>query len=239
MEERTVDWRDDEVLSARISAMNRPRRHQAAFLALRRLQAPLLGIEMPADWGIDSVVVDALLRSGGVRLDGEADEVFQQAVAELCAAPLFESEVDPEFAELFQLETIGGWILLGEALGEMSEVQTDGIISLARELANSLDTCMDDSLTVVEGEDLRERYLAGIDERLHAYGVGYFASRNLEVEGKCHEAILAASDDGELFTSAAGRELLVDCDDYSNEMLSALRSFTKDVWRSSVPPAAP
>ncbi|MEU2864127.1 hypothetical protein [Streptomyces mirabilis] len=98
---------------------------------------------------------------------------------------------------------------------------------------------MDDSLTVVEGEDLRERYLAGIDERLHAYGVGYFASRNLEVEGKCHEAILAASDDGELFTSAAGRELLVDCDDYSNEMLSALRSFTKDVWRSSVPPAAP
>lgn len=75
------------------------------------------------------------------------------------------------------------------------------------------------------GEDLRERYLAGIGERLRAYGVGYFASRNLEVEGKCHEAILAASD-GKLFTSAAGRELLVDCDDYSNEMLSALRSFT-------------
>ncbi|MEU1566853.1 hypothetical protein ABZ504_41850 [Streptomyces mirabilis] len=120
MEERTVDWRDDEVLSARISVMNRPRRHQAAFLALRRLQAPLLGIEMPADWGIDSAVVDALLRSGGARLDGEADEVFQQVVAELCAAPLFESEVDPESAELFQLETIGGWLLLGEAPMVMS-----------------------------------------------------------------------------------------------------------------------
>jgi hypothetical protein len=189
----------------------------------------LLGIEMPADWGIGSAVVDALLRSAGARLDGEVDEAFQQAVAELCAAPLFESEVDPEFAELFQLETIGGWLLLGEALGEMSEVQTGGIISLARELANSLDTFMDDSLTVVEGGDLRERYLAGIGERLHAYGVGYFASRNLEVEGRCHEAILTASVGGELFTSAAGRELLINCDDYSNEMLSALRPFTKDV----------
>ncbi|QIY96384.1 hypothetical protein HEP87_23155 [Streptomyces sp. S1D4-11] len=80
----------------------------------------------------------------------------------------------------------------------------------------------------VEGEDLRERYLAGIGERLHAYGVGYFASRNLEVEGLCHKAILAGSDGGELFTSAAGRELLINCDDCSNEMLSALRPFVKD-----------
>ncbi|MFF8027265.1 hypothetical protein ACFZDJ_40435 [Streptomyces sp. NPDC007896] len=80
--------------------------------------------------------------------------------------------MDPEFAELFQLETIGGRLLLGEALGEMSEVQTDRVISLARELANS----------------------AG----------------------------------GELFTSAAGRELLINCDDYSNEMLSALRPLVKD-----------
>ncbi|MFF1739516.1 hypothetical protein [Streptomyces mirabilis] len=222
-----MNWRDDEVLSAQIRVMDRPQRHQAAFLALRRLQAPLFCIEMPADWGIDPAVVDALLRSGGARLDGEADEKFQQAVAELCAAPLFESEVEPEFAELFQLETIGGWLLLGEALGEMSEVQTDRIISLARELADSLDTIMDDSLTVVEGEDLRERYLDGIDERLHTYGVGYFASRNLEVEGRCHEAILAASAGGELFT-AAGHELLINCDDYSNEVLSALRSFVKD-----------
>ncbi|MGW1759206.1 hypothetical protein [Streptomyces mirabilis] len=52
--------------------------------------------------------------------------------------------------------------------------------------------------------------------------------RNLEVEGRCHEAILAASAGDELFTSAAGHELLFNCDDYSNEVVSALRSFVKD-----------
>ncbi|ELS54896.1 hypothetical protein STVIR_4077 [Streptomyces viridochromogenes Tue57] len=35
--------------------------------------------------------------------------------------------VDPELGESFQLEAIGGWLLLEEALPEMSEVQTDRI----------------------------------------------------------------------------------------------------------------
>ncbi len=133
--------------------------------------------------------------------------------------------MDPELAESFQLEAIGGRILLGEALGEMSEVQTDRIIILAREQADYLDQCIDGTLTVVAEEGLRERCLANAASRLRAYDLGYFATRNLEVEGRCHEAVLAASVGGDLPTSEAGRELLNSCDDYSREMVSALRAF--------------
>lgn len=220
-----MDWRIDETLTAQIQRMDRAQRHQAVFLALRRLQAPLLDMEMPRDWGIDPAVVDSLLRYGAARLDGEPDDAFQRAIARLGRAPLFVSEVDPELAESFQLEAIGGWILLGEALGEMSEVQTDRIIILAREQADYLDQCIDSTLMVVAEEGLRERYLANAASRLRAYNLGYFATRNLEVEGRCHEAILADSAGGDLPTSEAGRELLNSCDNYSSEMVSALRAF--------------
>ncbi|WP_406317232.1 hypothetical protein [Streptomyces sp. NBC_00118] len=220
-----MDWRYDKALTAQIQRMDRAQRHQAAFLALRKLQAPLLDIEMPRDWGVDPAAVDSLLRCGAAQLDGEPDDAFQQAITGLSRAPLFESEVDPELAESFQLEAIGGWILVGEALGEMSEVQTDRIVILAREQAVYLDQCIDSTLTVVADEGLRERYLANAASRLRAYSLGYFATRNLEVEGRCHEAILAASAGGGLLTSEAGRELLNSCDNYSSEMVSALRAF--------------
>jgi hypothetical protein len=47
------DWRFDGQLSDQINSMSRGQRHMAAYLALRRLQEPLLEIEMPADWGVD------------------------------------------------------------------------------------------------------------------------------------------------------------------------------------------
>ncbi|MGC9536763.1 hypothetical protein [Streptomyces sp. UG1] len=223
-----MDWRYDEALTTQIRRMDRAQRHQAAFLALRRLQAPLVDIEMPGEWGVDPAAVDSLLRCGAARLDGEPDDALQQAIAELSRAPLFESEIDPELAESFQLETIGGWILLAEALGEMSEVQTDRIIILAREQADYLDRCIDDTLMVVEGEEFRERYLANTEDRLRAYGLGYFATRNLEVEGRCHEVILDASAGGDPLSSGVGRELLNSCDRYGREMVSALRAFPSE-----------
>lgn len=222
------NWRDDERLSAQIRAMGRHQRHQGAYLALRRLQAPLLGIEMPMGWGVDPTALSSLLHEGATRLDGEVNENLERAIADLCSAPLFESEVDPEFAESFQLEAINGWLMLGDALGEMSEMQTDRIISLAREMAFYLDSYIDGSLTPVDGRELHERYLDSIDDRLRTYGLGYFGTRNIEVESACHEAILAARIDEDLLNSSAGRQLEASCDEYSSQLLSALRAFVAE-----------
>lgn len=223
-----VDWHDDATLSAQIGAMDRQQRHQAVYLALRRLQAPLLGMEMPADWGIDPAALDSLIRRGGERLDGEADEVFLQAIGRLTSAPLFDSEVEPEFAESFQLEAINGWLMLGEALGEMSETQTETLIYLARELADYLDGFMENSSAEIAGEDQRNAYLADVDDQLRSYGLRYFGTMNIAIELECHKAILAASDNDNLLASEVGRRLLVMCDKYSGEMLSVLRSLSED-----------
>ncbi|MFK4147991.1 hypothetical protein [Streptomyces sp. NPDC004065] len=223
-----MDWHDDATLSARIGAMDRQQRHQAVYLALRRLRAPLLGMEMPADWGIDPAALDALIRRGGERLDGAADEEFLQAVGRLTSAPLFESEIEPGFAESFQLEAVNGWLMLGEALGEMSETQTETLIYLARELADYLDGFMENSSVEVAGEDQRDAYLAGVDDQLRGYGLRYFGTRNLDVERACHDAILTAPDSDGLLSSETGRRLLEICDEYSGEMLSVLRLFPED-----------
>ena len=214
-----MEWPDEAVLTGQIAAMDRAQRHQAAYLALRRLQAPLLGIPMPPEWGVDPAAVLGVLDAGAARLDGEADDRLRQAVAALSRAPLFESEVDPEIAESFQLEAIGGWLQLEEALGELSETQTDEIIGLARRQADYLDGCIDGTLMVVAGEEERQSYLAAVeDPRLRARGLGYFAVRNLEVEARCHAAVLAGS----------FRETLRLCDEYSHEVLTALRAFPTD-----------
>ncbi|GAA0901450.1 hypothetical protein [Streptomyces thermoalcalitolerans] len=223
-----VDWHDDAILSAQIGAMDRQQRHQAAYLALRRLQAPLLGMEMPAYWGIDPAALGSLIRRGGERLDGEADEGFLQAIGRLTSAPLFNSEVESEFAESFQLEAIGGWLMLGEALGEMSATQTETLIYLARELADYLDGFMENSSAEIAGEEKRNACLTGVDDQLRSYGLRYFGTMNLAIELECHKTILAASDSDDLLASEAGRRLLVMCDEYSGEMLSVLRSLPED-----------
>ncbi|MEU9450649.1 hypothetical protein [Streptomyces sp. NPDC048277] len=223
-----VDWRFDDVLTAEIRRMDRAQRHKVVLFALRRLQAPLTDISMPEEWGVDPAEVEVLLRQGASRLDGETDNSFQQALDWLSQAPLFGLELDPEIAESFQLEALGGWMMASEAVGEMSEGQTDTIIVLTRELADYLDRCLNDTLTVVAGDEDRERYLANVAVPLRAYGLGYFATRNLEVEGQCHEAIVATTDGTELLNSATGRDLLALCDEYSREMVSVLKAFPSD-----------
>ncbi|MFE2423119.1 hypothetical protein [Streptomyces hokutonensis] len=222
-----LDWREDETLTAQLRVMSRRQRNQAAYLALRRLQAPLLRIAMPTGWGVDPAAVDSLVRSGEVQMGGENSEALQLAIAELRDAPLFESEIEPEFAESFQLEAINGWLAFGEALGEMSEVQADSLIALARELADYLDKNMDNSLTMTEGEGDRERYLAGVPECFLSYGLGYFGTRNLETERICHEVVLAAPENEVTASSEAGGQLLHVCDEYSNQLASTLIQFSK------------
>ncbi|MFK0108651.1 hypothetical protein [Streptomyces sp. NPDC091217] len=223
-----MDWRFDDALTVQIRSMDRVQRHKAVFFALRRLQAPLTDIGMPEEWGVDPAVVEALLRQGAAQLDGEPDDSFQQAFSRLSQAPLFELEVAPELAESFQLEAISGWMMVSEALGEMSEDQTDAIIVRTRELADYLDKCVNDTLAVVAGEGDRARYLASVAAPLRGYGLGYFATRNLEVEAQCHEVILDTSDGVDLLTSVTGRDLLALCDVYSREMASVLRAFPRD-----------
>ncbi|SEE28177.1 hypothetical protein SAMN05216489_06073 [Streptomyces sp. 3213] len=223
-----LDWRKDNGLSAQLTVMSRRQRNQAAYLALHRLQAPLLGIAVPGEWGVDAAAVDSLIQTGQAQMDGETNRGLQQAIIELRSAPLFESEIEPEFVESFQLEVINGWLMLAEALGELSEAQTGRVIHLARELADYLDKYMKSSLTLVEGEGDRERYLGSVGGHLRSYDLGYFGTRNLEIEGACHEAILAALGDDELITSRVGRQLLDRCDEYSNQLASALMAFLTD-----------
>ncbi|MEW2046448.1 hypothetical protein [Streptomyces sp. NPDC005476] len=208
--------------------MDGARRHRAMFFALRRVQAPLSDIAMPEEWGVDPAAIEVLLRRGAARLDGEPDEAFQEALDRLGQAPLFESEVDPGPAETFQLEAISSWMLVSEALGEMTEGQTDTIVVRTRELADHLDGYLHETLMVVPGEEDRERYLMNVADPLRAYGLGYFATRNLEVEGRCHEAVLAAADGTDLSASATGRELLGLCDEYSRELVAVLTTFPRD-----------
>ena len=225
-----LDWRDDENLSAQIRFMSRRQRNQVAYFSLRRLQAPLLRIAMPEEWGVDPVAVDSLVQIGEAQMDGEINGELQQAITELCAAPLFQSEIDPQFAESFQLEVINGWLMLGEVLGVMSEVQTGRIVCLARELGEYLDKCVENSLAAVEGEGDHARYLASADECFLSYGLGYFGTRNLEVESICHEVILTAPRDAVTASSDTGRHLLGVCDEYSNQLTSALMAFSTG-WR--------
>ena len=219
------DWRFDGKLSDQINSMSRGQRHMAAYHALRRLQAPLLEIEMPSVWGVDRESVVSLAREGSLRLDGTANERLERLVAEVCSAPGFEFGVDPELAETFQLEAIAAWQVLSESLGEMRADRTDAIIVRVREMAFYLDSWMENSFADIDGEEAREAYLSAIDDDLRDYGLGYFGTRNIEVEHACHAEILAMPSE-ELFGSPVFRQLEMACDEYSDQLLTALLTLT-------------
>jgi hypothetical protein len=50
--------------------------------------------------------------------------------------------------------------------------------------------------------------------------LGYFGSRNIELEFACHAAIVNQSSDEGFFSSAEGRELLARGDEFSAEFVS-------------------
>jgi hypothetical protein len=57
------------------------------------------------------------------------------------------------------------------------------------------------------------------------YELGYFGSRNIELEFACHAAIVNQSSDEGFFSSAEGRELLARGDEFSAEFVTSLRRF--------------
>lgn len=216
------DWLDDDDLAGQIRSMSRGQRHWAAYLALRRLQSPLVGIELPDSWGMEPEDLESMLREGSGRLDGRVNPNLSEAVVRLCE-PLSGIELDPDPVELFQLEAIGGWDLLRMSLGEMEEGRTIRIVTLAREMAHYVDGI---SGQVSTGGNSRsyERRLGEIEESVRDYGLGYFGSRNIEVELACHGVILTSPEVADYATdNAVNEQLCAVCEEFSDEFLVALR----------------
>jgi hypothetical protein len=214
-----MDWQRDESLDSWISAADWLRRHQATSLALRRLRAPLLDIEMPAEWGIDQRLVESLF---DILASGPSDSV-QNIISDIRMAPLFESEVDPTLAEEVQLEAIGGLLDFGDSHRDLDVKTTGRIITIAREMAHYLDQFFADSLTPDPLEDAHRGYVSQLDASVAAYGLDYYGSRNIKVEFDCRDAIDRWPDGEGMFTTLSGRELLQLCDEFSAELVTGIR----------------
>jgi hypothetical protein len=225
-----MDWQRDESLDSWIEAANQRQRYHAAALAVRRLRAPLLQIEMPGEWGVAVSLADALFDA----MAAGPGARFTDLVAELRTTPLFSSEVDANLAQEVQLNAIDGLQSLGDAQHDLDAATTERIISHARGQAHYLDEFvadqpMPDPLEPdpLEPDPLEEeahqRYLAGLGADVREYGLDYYGSRNIDVEFACRAVIDARDGDG-LLASPAGRELFELCDRFSGELVAGIRA---------------
>ncbi len=197
------------------------RLRQAAALALWRWRAPVLAFEMDADWGVDPRVLESLFRLTAERPGKQSNHAYGQAFAELCTAPIFESEVDPDSVQFFQLEIVGGLWAFGELLNTSGLDEAQRVVELSSGLASYLDALVESSFYSHPSEEAHHRYLSGLANRTS--GGGYFASRNSAVESACHGALRTFTDSDGLFDSSAGRELLALCEDFGEELVATLR----------------
>lgn len=218
-----MDWESDDSLLARIGSMDRHQRYRTAVMALRRLRAPLVEIPMPTEWGVRQDLVSSLFVTLTAEPTDALAEAVHTAVGELRAAPLFESEWDPELTEEIQLDTIDGLLTLGATLMDPDPPSTEQIVSKARSLSHYLDECIADSLMPEPDKDAQQLYLSRLGDEVRAYDLGYFGSRNLELEFACHAAIIHHDSHQDFFSSAAGQELLTRGNDYSAELVTSLR----------------
>ncbi|MFI8522464.1 hypothetical protein ACIGEZ_32410 [Streptomyces sp. NPDC085481] len=221
-----MDWYNDERLAGEVRSMTPVQRRKAAILALRRLQQPLTGLAMPQEWGVDSQVLKAVLRAGESALKNAYDGSLHAAVEEILRAPIFADEEDDLYAEgnqELQLEVLAAWINLCEVWEEMREGATKSLLMKVRQLTIGEDAGVQQSLSVISGEAERQAYLDGVDRTLAEYGLGYFGTRNIEIERRCNDVILGSSDDMELWASRDGREVQQLCDEFSSEILSVLQ----------------
>ncbi|WP_030458670.1 hypothetical protein [Kitasatospora sp. NRRL B-11411] len=197
------------------------RLRQAAALALWRWRAPVLAFEMDADWGVDPHVLESLFRLAAEPPGEQSNYAYGQAFTELCTAPLFESEVDPDSVQLFQLEIVGGLWAFGELLDTPGLDEAQRVVELSSGLAGYLDGLIEGSFYSHPLEDAHHQYLAGLANRTS--GEGYFASRNFAVESACHGALRTLPDSDGLLDSSVGRELLTLCEDFGEELVATLR----------------
>ncbi|WP_037603452.1 hypothetical protein [Streptacidiphilus rugosus] len=209
-------------LSERLLALRPEQRRHAATLALWRLRAPLLAMELDPDWGIDPVVLEALFQAAASAPDRESDRAYREALTELCAAPLFSSEVDPETVELVQLETIASLLTFGEALTAGGIDEIEQVVERPRSLADHLDCVVANAFYAHPAEQARQHYVDSLDPSVGRYGLGYLGSRNLLAEFTCHEALPTLPTGQGLLATPAGRALLSLCEEVGAELVATL-----------------
>lgn len=193
---------------------------QAAALALWRWRAPLLAFELDAEWCLDQPVLESLFRLAASRLDEDSVRAYRQAIAELCTAPLFTSEVDPNTVQLFQLETISNLLTFGELLDKPGMNEVERVVEASTGLANYLDGLVEGSFCSHPSEEAHHQYLANLADPAHK---GYFSSRHSAVETACHGALGVLPDSAGLSDSPTGRELLMLCEDFGEELVTTMQ----------------
>ncbi|MFJ6793120.1 hypothetical protein [Streptomyces sp. NPDC091268] len=204
----------------RLADLRPVRQRQAAVLALWRWRAPILAFGLDAEWGVDRSVLESLFRLAASPAGEESDRAYRRAIAELCTAPLFTSEVDPDTVQLFQLETIGNLLTFGELLDKPGGDEVERVVEASAGLANHLDGLVEGSFHSHPSEEVHRQYLADLSGRA---GVGYFASRHFAVETACHGALGVLPDSAGLLDSATGRELLALCEGFGEEVVTTMR----------------
>ncbi|MFD7134791.1 hypothetical protein [Streptomyces sp. NPDC059894] len=192
----------------------------AAVLALWRWRGPVLAFELDAQWGVDQAALESLFFLAASPAGEQSDRAYRRAIAKLCIAPLFTSEVDPDTIQLFQLETISSLLTFGELLDKPGLDEAERVVEASAGLANHLDDLVEGSFYSHPSEEAHRQYLAYQAERASE---GYFASRNFAVESACHSALRALPDAAGLLDSSTGRELLALCEDFSEELVTTMR----------------
>lgn len=193
---------------------------QAAAPALWRWRAPVLEFEMNVHWGVDPHVLESLFRLAAEPPE-EQSHAYGQAFAELCTAPIFESEADPDTVQLFQLEVFGGLWAFGQLLEKPGLDEAERVVGLSSGLAGYLDGLVEGSFYSHPSEEAHHQYLTDLADRTS--GEGYIASRNFAVESACHDALRTFPDSDGLLDSSAGPELLTLCEDFGEELAATLR----------------
>ncbi|MER5598238.1 hypothetical protein [Streptomyces sp. NPDC002265] len=204
----------------RLADLKPVHQRQAAALALWRWRAPVFAFRLDAGWGVDRAVLESLFRLAAAPVGEESDRAFRRALAELCTASLFRSEVDPDTVQLFQLETVSSLLTFGTLLDEPGVDTAEQVVEGAAGLANYLDGLVEGALYPHPAETAHREYLAQLTVRS---GEGYFASRNFAVASAAHDALAALSDSAGLFDSSTGRELLALCEDFGEELVTTMR----------------
>ncbi|MFJ4004077.1 hypothetical protein ACIPWL_11530 [Streptomyces sp. NPDC090023] len=205
----------------RLADLEPVRRRQAAALALWRWRAPVLAFDMDADWGVDRQVLESLFRLAAEPAGEQSNHAYGQAFAELSTAPLFESEVDPDTVQLFQLEIFGGLWAFGELLDKPGVNEAGRVVELSSDLAAYLDNLVEGSFYPHPSEEAHRQYLANLADRTS--GDGYFAARDFAVASACHGALRSLPESDGLLDSAVGGELIALCEDFGEELAATLR----------------
>ncbi|WP_328907981.1 hypothetical protein OG230_36115 [Streptomyces sp. NBC_00234] len=193
---------------------------QAAVLALWRWRAPMLAFELDAEWGVEQSVLESLFRLAASPPGEQWERAYRRGIAELCTAPLFASEVDPDAVQLFQLETISNLLTFGELLDKPGVDEVERVVETSAGLAYYLDGLVEGSFYSHPAEEAHRRYLADLADRASE---GYFAWRHLAVETTCHGALGVLPDSAGLLDSSMGRELLALCEDFGEELVTTMQ----------------